>query len=206
MNSGNLHCLVLLLLATISTFFQAPVIADETVEIVLETDAGNFVVEVYTDRAPASSASFMAYVDAGLYDGAVFYRTVRKDNDRGSPIIEVIQGGLLDEELALEPVAHESTLFTGIRHTDSTISLARAEPGTGGGAAFFICIGDQPGLDYGASRNPDGLGFAAFGRIIEGMDVVRAIHKMDASSPSESEYTNGQMLTEPVRIDSARRL
>ena len=206
MNPGYLHRLVLLLLAGITTFVSAPAYADDPIQVLIETDAGSFVVEVYTDQAPVSSASFLAYVDAGLYTGAVFYRTVRKDNDRGSPIIEVIQGGLLDEDRALKPVAHESTLFTGILHTDSTISLARAEPGTGGGAAFFICVGDQPGLDYGASRNPDGLGFAAFGRVIEGMDVVRAIHKMDASSPSDSEYTNGQMLTEPVRIDSERRL
>jgi len=175
-------------------------------EVEFKTDAGRFVVEVYENRAPVSSANFLAYVDAGLYEGAEFYRTVREDNDRGSPIIEVIQGGLLDEEGALEPVAHESTAFTGILHTDSTISLARAEPGTGGGAAFFICIGDQPGLDYGAKRNPDGLGFAAFGKVIQGMDVVRAIHKMDASAPSESEYMRGQMLSKTVRINGARRL
>ena len=170
-----------------------------------ETDAGSFVVEVYTDRAPASSASFLAYVDKGLYEGAAFYRTVRLDNDKGSPVIEVIQGGLLDESKELAPVAHESTRYTGILHTDSIISLARAEPGTGGGGTFFICIGDQPGLDYGAPRNPDGLGFAAFGKVIEGMDVVQNIHKMDANGPSESDYTKGQMLTENVVIKKATR-
>jgi peptidyl-prolyl cis-trans isomerase A (cyclophilin A) len=196
--------LILCLLPLITVFAASAVKADLT-ELVFDTDAGSFVVEVYADRAPASSASFLAYVDQGLYEGAAFYRTVRKDNDKGSPVIEVVQGGLLDEGRELPPVPHESSLFTGLLHTDATISLARAEPGTGGGAAFFICIGDQPGLDYGAIRNPDGLGFAVFGKVIEGMDVIRAIHKMDANGDSESDYTKGQMLTETVIISRASR-
>jgi len=174
-------------------------------EVEFDTDAGSFVVAVYTDRAPVSSASFLAYVDQGLYEGAAFYRAVRHDNDKGAPVVEVIQSGLLDESKELAAVAHESTHFTGILHTDSIISLARAEPGTGGGAAFFICIGDQPGLDYGATRNPDGLGFAAFGKVIEGMDVVQNIHRMDANGPSDSDYTKGQILTTPVMINKAAR-
>jgi peptidyl-prolyl cis-trans isomerase A (cyclophilin A) len=196
-----------ILLASSLFFTQIHLLAGDGAftEVVFETDAGNFTVEVYEDRAPASAADFLAYVDQGLYEGAAFYRTVRLDNDKGSPVIEVIQGGLLDESRALEPIPHESTLFTGIRHTDRTISLARAEPGTGGAAAFFICIGDQPGLDYRAPRNPDRLGFAAFGKVIDGMDTILKIHQMDANAPSESEYTQGQLLTRNVLIISAVR-
>ena len=86
------------------------------------------------------------------------------------------------------------------------ISLARSEPGTGSGAAFFICIGAQPALDFGGSRNADGQGFAAFGQVIKGMDVVHAIHRREALGPSESDYMKGQMLTEFVSIRAAQRL
>jgi peptidyl-prolyl cis-trans isomerase A (cyclophilin A) len=85
------------------------------------------------------------------------------------------------------------------------VSLARAEVGTASGAAFFICIGDQPGLDYGGMRNPDGEGFAAFGKVLAGMDIVHAIHQQEARGASESPYTEGQMLTAPVRLVEVRR-
>ena len=94
----------------------------------------------------------------------------------------------------------------GILHTDGVISLGRTEPGTGGGGAFFICIGDQPALDFGETRNPDKLGFAAFGKVIDGMDVVRNIQQRDATAPSDSEYTAGQILAEPVLIKKAYRV
>ncbi|OYV01450.1 MAG: peptidylprolyl isomerase, partial [Burkholderiales bacterium PBB5] len=124
--------------------------------VVIETPLGRIVVELDTKRAPLSAADFLRYVDKGLYNGAGFYRSVRRDNDRGTPTIEVIQGGLLDDSRALPPVAHEPTGRSGLKHLDGTLSVARSAPGTGGGAAFFICIGDQPGLDEGALRNPDG--------------------------------------------------
>jgi peptidyl-prolyl cis-trans isomerase A (cyclophilin A) len=130
---------------------------------------------------------------------------VRADNDRGTPKIAVIQGGLLDEAKTLPPIAHETTRDTGITHLDGTLSLARGAPGTGGGAAFFICVGDQPALDFGAKRNPDGQGFAAFGRVVRGMDVVRKIHAMKADAPSPSEYMQGQILPESVVIRRAYR-
>ena len=117
----------------------------------------------------------------------------------------MIQGGVTDEREYPAPVALETTEMTGIRHEDGVVSLARAEVGTASGAAFFICIGDQPGLDYGGMRNPDGQGFAAFGRVVAGMAVVHAIHRREATGPSESPYTEGQMLSEPVQILSARR-
>lgn len=173
--------------------------------VVLATELGDIAIAVYDERAPISSSSFLALVDAGYYEGAEFYRVVTAENDRGSPPIEVIQGGVFDAEQPFQPVEHESTRETGILHEDGVISLARDEPGTANGAAFFICIGDQPALDYGGMRNPDGLGFAAFGRVVEGMDVVHAIHRMEANGPSETAYTEGQMLTEFVKIVSAYR-
>lgn len=173
--------------------------------IVLETELGDVTVTVDEQRAPRSAGSFLAYVDNGFYDGAGFYRTVNPANDNGSPVISVIQGGVLDGVERLEPAPLETTKATGIRHEDGVISLARGTPDSGSGAAFFICIGAQPGLDFGGQRNPDGLGFAAFGWVVQGMDVVHAIHRQSAKAASDSAYTAGQMLDEPVLITRAYR-
>lgn len=180
--------------------------SDEALPIVvLSTELGDIEIEVDIDRAPQSSKSFLDFVDAGLYEGATFYRTVMPENDKGAPPISVIQGGLDDDSNSMPSVPHETTQDSGVLHTDGVISLARAAPGEANAAAFFICIGDQPGLDYGGKRNPDGLGFAAFGKVVGGMDVVHAIHRREAMGPSESDYTKGQMITEPVVINSAAR-
>ncbi len=179
--------------------------AGAPVLVTLVTSAGEIDIEVSPARAPISSSDFLRYVDQGLYSGARFYRVVRADNDRGTPKIEVIQGGVAGEAKTLPPVAHETTSQTGIRHVDGTISLARGAPGTGSAAAFFICIGDQPALDFGGTRNPDRQGFAAFGRVVRGMDVVRKIQAMRSDAPSDSEYMKGQLLSEPVVIEKAFR-
>ncbi len=172
-----------------------------TVNVVMETEAGNLEIELYVDRAPVTAGQFLAYVDRGLYaDGGTFYRVVRKDNDNGKPVIEVLQGGISDPAKALGEIAHESTRDTGIRHLNGVISLGRGFSAQANGAGFFICIGDQPGLDYGEKRNPDGLGFAAFGKVVKGMDVVRKIHKMSTGAQSDNPYTKGQILDKPVRI------
>ena len=176
--------------------------------VILETEKGNIELAVDADRAPISSASFLAHVDAGLYNGSGgFYRTVYPENDNGNPKISVIQGGVLPGAESLPPVAHETTEQTGILHKDGVISLARAEVGTGGGAAFFICIGDQPSLDMGGGRavSGDGQGFAAFGHVVSGMDVVNAIHRSPPSSAGEDAYLAGQILNPPVRIVKAYR-
>lgn len=177
----------------------------EHVTVTLVTSLGSIDIEVDLARAPVSAGDFLKYVDQGRYAGAAFYRTVRTDNDHGQPIIEVIQGGLTDLSLELPAVVHETTRQTGIRHTDGVISLARGAPGSGGGAAFFICIGDQPALDFGGMRNPDGQGFAAFGRVTSGMDVVHAIHQRPADGPADDAYVAGQILSEPVVILRATR-
>jgi peptidyl-prolyl cis-trans isomerase A (cyclophilin A) len=174
------------------------------VVVTLVTSLGEIEVEVFERQAPLSARDFLRYVDEGRYAGARFYRVVRKDNDHGTPPIEVIQGGV-DEAQALPPIAHETTQQTGLRHRDGTVSLARGAPGTGSASAFFICIGDQPALDFGGMRNTDGQGFAAFGRVVRGMDVVRRIHQLRADAPADSEYMKGQMLSEPVVIEKAFR-
>lgn len=166
-----------------------------TSKVVMSTQLGDITLEIETGKAPLTASNFLNLVDQGVYQGAVFYRVVRPDNQPDSPVkIEVIQGGLFEDELIdiYTPVKHENTEFTGIRHTDGVISMARMEPGTAS-TEIFICVGDQPSLDYGGKRNPDGAGFAAFGRVIEGMDVVRRIQALPDS---------GQYLIRKVVIDS----
>ena len=128
------------------------------------------------------------------------------DDDQSSARIDVVQGGLTALERALPPVRHESTAQTGIRHSDGTISLARRELGTASGAKFFTCIGKQPALDFGGKRNDDGQGFAAFGHVTQGMDVVRKIYRQKVDANSGTGPTRGQLLASPVTIQNASRL
>jgi peptidyl-prolyl cis-trans isomerase A (cyclophilin A) len=154
----------------------------------METELGDMTLEVYPDRAPVTAGNFLTYVDENRFEGAVFYRIVRPDNQPDDPIrIAVIQGGLYadDHPAMLPPIAHETTGQTGILHKNGVISMARWDPGTAT-SEFFICVGDQPELDYGGQRNPDGQGFAAFGKVIDGMEVVTKIHRL----PVEGQYLN----------------
>ncbi len=173
--------------------------------VVLATKLGNITILVRPDRAPLSANDFLRYVDAHAYDGGRFFRVVRPGNDRRTPHINVVQGGTRFGSFQGPPVAHETTARTGLRHLDGTVSLTRDAPGTGSGAEFFICVGDVPGLDFGGGRNPDGQGYAAFGRVTAGMDVVRAIWQRDASGASPEPVTVGQILRDPVPIVTARR-
>lgn len=177
------------------------------VTVILETEKGEIELEIYIDQAPVSAGSFLAHVDDGLIAGGGFYRTVYPENDNGSPKISVIQGGMLPGTNGLSPVAHETTQQTGLLHKDGVISLARGDVGTGSGAAFFICIGDQPSLDMGGGRavSGDGQGFAAFGKVIAGMDVVHRIHRTEPSTQGEDAYLAGQILDPPVLIVKAYR-
>jgi peptidyl-prolyl cis-trans isomerase A (cyclophilin A) len=178
--------------------------AETAVRVALDTDRGTILVEVYPQAAPRSAGDFLRYVDEGLYDDAGFYRVVRPDNDRGAPIISVVQGGVLDMEAPAPGIDHETTAVTGLRHVDGTVSIARGRPGTGSAAAFFIVIGDQPSLDFGGMRNPDGQGFAAFGTVIDGMERVREINAIRAEAPTDDDYVRGQILDEPVRFRARR--
>ena len=161
--------------------------------ITINTEFGEITLELFPERAPITVDNFLRYVDEDRFTDAVFYRTVRADNQPNNKIkIEVIQGGLKadDHPQVLALIPHETTAQTGILHTDGTISMARNEPGTAS-SEFFICIGDQPALDFGGMRNPDGQGFATFGRVISGMDVVRKIQSQPAIE---------QALTPEIRI------
>jgi peptidyl-prolyl cis-trans isomerase A (cyclophilin A) len=171
---------------------------DASVHVVLETELGEIELALDAVHAPVTTANFLRYVDRGLYDGGVFHRTVTPANQPNNRIrIEVIQAGI-DPARAKEdgaPIPLERTSQTGIRHVDGAISMARDGPDTAT-SDFFICIGDQPSLDFGGKRNPDGQGFAAFGHVVRGMDVVRRIQAAPA---------NGQTLTPPVKILKAVR-
>ncbi len=169
--------------------------------VLISTPLGEIEVEVFPDRAPVTSENFLRYVEEGLLDGTAFFRTVTMENQLGSDVkIEVVQGGTEPEDAAYpskyHPFEHETTEATGLSHVDGAVSMARWAPGTAT-SSFFICIGDQPEMDYGGRRNPDGQGFAAFGRVRGGMDVVRDIHRQ----PHE-----GQRLEPPIEILSCRRI
>ncbi|WP_419941377.1 peptidylprolyl isomerase [Candidatus Palauibacter sp.] len=167
--------------------------AADPVRVVVETEMGAFELEVDVDRAPVTAANFLRYVDGGFYDGGTFFRTVHADNQPEDSIrIAVVQGGWNPDTEAesFPPIPLERTSETGLKHLDGVVSMARGGPDTAT-HSFFICIGDQPSLDFGGMRNPDGQGFAAFGRVVAGMDVVRATHR----APYEA-----QQLRPPVRI------
>jgi len=201
---GHFSLWMVVLLAGHSTL-----VAAETVSIEMNTSAGDIRLELFPQAAPVTVENFLRYVDGGYYSNAKFYRVVRMDNQQQNTIkIEVIQGGLERDaaDLPFEPIAHESTEITGIKHLDGVISMARGDPGTAA-SEFFICINDQPELDFGGQRNPDQQGFAAFGRVVDGMDVIRTIQEMPTDPPSgELEYTSGQMLLEPVVIYEVSRI
>jgi peptidyl-prolyl cis-trans isomerase A (cyclophilin A) len=189
------HLAVSALLASANAFAQG---APGIVRVTLQTELGNIELAVDSARAPLTAANFLRYVDAGRYEGGRFHRTVTMANQPNNDVkIEVVQlsaaprGG----REPFPPIALERTSVTGLKHLDGTISMARAGPNTAT-SDVFICIGDQPSLDFGGARNADGQGFAAFGRVLSGMDVVRRIQ----ASPA-----NGQTLTPPIRIVTAKR-
>ena len=177
----------------------------------IETQLGVIEVEIDTVRAPVTAANFLRYVDAGHYNGGRFHRTVRTqpDNQPRSKIkIDVIQGGVNPkfQDAGFGPIPLERTSQTGLRHTDGAISMARTAPDSAV-SDFFLCLGDQPELDFGGRRNPDGQGFAAFGRVRQGMEVVRRIHQSPAApSGSTAAVAAGhQRLDPPVEIIRIRR-
>lgn len=177
---------------TCALFAMAMASAQSTVPVIIETEMGAIEVELASGKAPATSANFLRYVDAGLYDDALFHRTVTPGNQPGNAVkIEVIQAGAAPGIKPFPAIALERTSVTGLKHLDGTISMARAAAPDSADTDFFICVGDQPALDFGGKRNPDGQGFAAFGRVTKGMEIVRKIQGAPAK---------GQQLTPPVRI------
>jgi len=156
--------------------------------VLIITEIGTIEVEIYIDKAPVTAENFLQYVKDRRLKEATFYRSVRIDNQPGSEVkIQVVQGGLFEDEhpAMLPPIIHESTKQTGVLHTNGVISMARYGPGTAT-SEFFICIGDQPSLDAGGGRNPDGVGYATFGKVVDGMEFVEQIHQM----PTDGQYLN----------------
>ncbi|MCC6704739.1 MAG: peptidylprolyl isomerase [Thermomicrobiales bacterium] len=177
----------------------------EIVPVVIETAFGSIEVAINAGAAPITAGNFLAHVDAGLYDGGIFHRTVTLENNAAlkaetlNPdiVIEVIQGGADPAKLPdnLHPIPLERTKDTGLLHLDGAISMARGGADTAV-EGFFICINAQPNLDFGGKRNPDGQGFAAFGYVTSGMDVVRTIQGQPA---------DGQKLTPAITIKKISR-
>jgi peptidyl-prolyl cis-trans isomerase A (cyclophilin A) len=170
---------------------RAPYRAPHRVRI--ETEKGNIEVEIDVDSAPATAENFMYYVDGGFYEGGRFHRTVHDDNQPNNEfLIDVIQAGIDPERRGQgrPAIALERTRDTGLKHLAGSISMARSGPDSAT-SDFFICVEDEPELDFGGRRNADGQGFAAFGRVTSGMDLVRAIQR----SPAD-----GQILNPPIRI------
>ncbi len=167
----------------------------DSVIVTMETGEGNLRIVLFTQEAPVTCSNFLKYVKEAGNQGGEFYRTVTMANQPDNKIrIEVIQGGFNLKNMdtgTIKPIPLERTSITGLKHKDGTLSMARSDPDSGS-TEFFICIGDQPSLNFGGLRNPDGHGFAAFGQVIQGMDVVRKIQVHPA---------DGQGLTPPVRIN-----
>ena len=191
---------ILAMAALVAIALIARPTAQSPVRVVVQTELGDIVLEIDPKRAPNTAANFLRYVDAGHYDGGTFHRTVKMDNQPDSPVkIEVIQAGVNADRAkdGFPPIPIERTSVTGLRHTNGAISMARGQPDSAT-SGWFICINDQPSLDVGGARNPDGQGFAAFGRVVQGMDVARKIQQ--APNP------DAQRLTPPIKILKIARI
>jgi len=156
--------------------------------VLIKTAAGDIEVELYPGQAPKTVAAFLSYVDSSFYRNGSFYRVLNDDNQpSNAPKSELIQGGIWRSNHAkaasLHGIMHETTQQTHILHKDGVISLARTAPGTAT-TEFFICVGDQPGFDFGGDNNPDGQGYAAFGKVVRGMDIVRNIYARPENNQS----------------------
>jgi len=190
-------------LAVLTAWAATPLSAQAPVQVRVVTDSGTIVVALEPSKAPGTVANFLRYVDEHRYDGGSFYRAVTLQNQLPAaqqPQIEVIQGGIdADSSRRLPAIAHERNDRSGIKHTDGVISMARGAPGSASSEFFFV-INAQPALDFGGQRNPDGQGFAAFGRVVSGMNVVHLIQRMPSASQPP------QRMTTVVRIQRIERM
>ena len=175
--------------------------AAATVRVVIATALGPVVLALEKQRAPVTTAYFLKYVDGKRLDGSTFYRALKLAPDGSAGLV---QGGVLDTKKLLPPVAHEPTSKTGLSHTEGAISLARAAPGSAT-ANFFIIVGNLSGLDAQPPGKGDPDGYAVFGRVVEGMDVVKRILDAPVSATKGAGIMKGQMIEAPVRIVSVRR-
>lgn len=170
--------------------------SQKTIHCLISTDLGEIHIELYPNLAPVTVANFLEYVDQNLYNGTTFYRVCTPENEKERKVkIEVIQGGDVAESRQLEPIRMETTRQTRLKHQDGSLSMARDTPDSAT-SSFFICIGNQPELDFAGKRNPDGQGFAVFGKVTRGMQVVRMIQKQE---------NKDQYLIKPIKIISIKR-
>lgn len=173
-------------------------LAQDIVQCKISTSLGDIEIELYAKRAPVTVSNFLKYVDADLYKNSSFYRVCTPENEASRDIkIQVIQGGGVGRGNSFDPIRLETTKETGINHENGTLSMARTAEPHSATSHFFICIDQQPELNFGGKRNPDGQGFAAFGKVTKGMDIVRQIQ--------EGENTR-QRLKKPIAIFSIERL
>ena len=200
-------------LLPLAALICSPLSAQETIDseaattlVVLETTLGDITVALETERAPVTAANFLRYAEEDRFDGTVFYRAMHLD--WGDPPNGLIQGGTQnDPDRILDGIAHEPTSETGLSHTNGALSMARLEPGTATGD-FSIMIKDQTGLDANpASNDPNlQLGFAVFGYVVDGMEVVHAIHAAPIDPDKGEGWMKGQLLADPVKIIDMRRI
>ena len=187
-----LVAILLMAISSCSTNYKNP-------HVRIETRLGDIELELYPDQAPQSVAAFLSYVDSGFYKNASFYRVLNADNQSmDAAKAELIQGGLYRSKIRpnLKGIPHETTDKTKILHKNGTVSLARLEPGSAT-TEFFICVGDQAGFDYGGENNPDKQGYAAFGKVVKGMDIVMKIYGRNESV---------QYFDPPIDIYNIKRL
>tara|TARA_R110002051_G_scaffold1626_2_gene9034 strand:+ start:290 stop:913 length:624 start_codon:yes stop_codon:yes gene_type:complete len=191
---------LLLLWPTLAVAQDASVPPPPLPRVVMETSAGRIVIEVNDRQAPITGANFLRYVDEHRFDGTSFYRAMRSAPDLG-----LVQGGTNnDPARVLPPIAHEPTTVTGLSHVDGAVLMARYDAGTATGD-FFVSVGPTPSYDAGRPFSIDDYGFAVFGRVVEGMDVVRGI-LIAPTSPTEGDgFMRGQMLDPRIEIVTARR-
>lgn len=185
--------LTLLLLSTVLLACRT----QKNIHCVIETDMGNIGIELYPKKAPITVGNFMTYVDKQLYNNSSFFRVCTPQNEADRSIkIEVIQGGNVPTNQQLDSIALETTNKTKLLHKNGALSMARGGPQSAT-SEFFICINNQPELNFGGKRNPDGQGFAAFGQVISGMEVVKKI---------QSQKEDKQYLLQPIVIKTIRRV
>ncbi len=168
----------------------------------LQTDMGAMVLELAADKAPVTVANYLRYVDARRYDGTAFFRASQAP---GAPTVGFIQAGIKNGAKLFPPIAHESTLQTGLKHVDGALSMPRLAPGTAR-ADFTVCCGDAPYMDANPQAPGDNGGYAVFGQVVEGMDVARSILVAPRNGPAPTPVMEGQMLDPPVKIITARRV
>ncbi len=175
------------------------------IEVVIETDKGNIELELYRHKAPITVENFLQNIKAGIYEGGRFYRASRPDNNQNTKrkILTLIQGGKNEQKQGRSAISHETTFQSGLSHLNGVISMARLDPGTAT-SEFFICIGDNSGLDYGSDRYEEGKrqGYAAFGRVISGMDVVTTIQQQPTGNKAkdDTDWFGQQLINDTVVI------